>query len=193
MKETELEEMRNQINILKEKLDKQSIINNTLLKKSMKTKVNTIHSQGWKSVACGLLSIVIFTFLHFAIGLSLTFVTCTIVLMLFCIWGTWYSHLPLREHDFMGQDVRTTILAFSTVKRRYKLWLYYITPPTCILWVLWCCHEYVKTLNMPETHAKYFYALIIISCIIGMAVGYSWYRKVVNTCDEAITQIEETE
>lgn len=46
MKDIELEEMRAQINLLKEMLNKQSIVNNHLLQQSMKTKVNQIHRQG---------------------------------------------------------------------------------------------------------------------------------------------------
>ena len=63
--------MRAQINLLKEMLDKQSIVNNHLLQQSMKTKVSQIHRQGWKTVACGIVAIVLNTLLYFVGALSL--------------------------------------------------------------------------------------------------------------------------
>ena len=88
MKDMELEEMRAQINLLKEKLEKQGIVNSHLLQQSMKAKVSQIHRQGWKSVACGLVAIVAFAFNYVLGSLSLPFVIASILLMLFCIIGT---------------------------------------------------------------------------------------------------------
>lgn len=192
MKDMELEEMRKQIGILKDKVEKQRIINTRLLENSMKSRASLIHLQGYKNVVCGMVCIIIFIGLHFAIRLNLTFVIFTIFMMMFCVWGKWYCHLPLREKDFMGQDVRTTILAFSKVKRRYEIWLHYISPPLIIIWVLWCCYEYSRVMNLPEKYAIYFYIVVAVSVVIGLFIGYSWHRKVVNACDEAISQLEET-
>lgn len=191
MKDMEFEEMRNQISILKDKLEKQSIINSRLLMNSTKSSANFIHLQGWKNVVSGIVCIIIFSALHFAIDLDLTFVIATIFMMMFCILGTWYRHLPLREKNFMGQDVRTTILSFSKVKRRYEIWLHYITPPLVTLWVLWCCHEYSRVMNIPKKYTIYFYIVVAVSVVIGLFIGYSWHRKVVDTCDETISQLEE--
>ena len=76
MKDMELEEMRAQINLLKEKLEKQGIVNSHLLQQSMKAKVSQIHREGWKSVACGLVAIVAFAF-NYVLGLF----TITIVFL----------------------------------------------------------------------------------------------------------------
>lgn len=124
MKDMELEEMRAQINLLKEKLEKQGIVNSHLLQQSMKAKVSQIHRQGWKGVACGLVAIVAFTFNYIMGSLSLPFVIASILLMLFCIIGTWHCHMPLNDKDLMGQDIHTTARAFSLVKRRYNFWLH---------------------------------------------------------------------
>jgi hypothetical protein len=32
---------------------------------------------------------------------------------------------------------------------------------------------------------------LLISACIGALIGYLWHRKVVNTCDEAVRQLEE--
>ena len=115
--------MRAQINLLKEMLDKQSIVNNHLLQQSIKTKVNQIHRQGWKGVACGIVAIVLNTMLYFVGALSLPVFIITILFMLFAILGTWYSHKPLNENDLLGNDIHTTANAISLVKNRYKFWM----------------------------------------------------------------------
>ncbi len=183
--------MRAQINLLKEMLDKQSIVNNHLLQQSMKTKVNQIHRQGWKVVACGIVAIVLCTMLYFVGALSLPIASATILLMLGGIFGTWYSHEPLNSKELMGNDIHTTARAFSLVKKRYRFWLHYITPITLFLWLPLYCHDYVTSLGMPQETARYFIILLFISACIGALVGYLWHRKVVNTCDEALKQLED--
>ena len=191
MKDIELEEMRAQINLLKEILDKQSIVNNHLLQQSMKAKVSQIHRQGWKAVACGIVAIVLNTMLYFVGALSLPVFIITILFMLFAIFGTWYSHKPLNEKDLLGNDIHTTATAFSIVKKRYKFWMHYITPVTIILWLPLYCHDYVTSLGMPQETARYFIILFFISACIGALIGYLWHRKVVNACDEAVKQLED--
>ena len=191
MKDMELEEMRAQISLLKEKLEKQSIVNNRLLQQSMKAKVNQIHRQGWKAVACGTIAIVLNTMLYFIGALSLPIASATILLMLGGILGTWYSHEPLNSKDLMGNDIHTTARAFSLVKKRYRFWLHYITPITLFLWLPLYCRDYVISMDMPQEAAKYFIMLLFISACIGALIGYLWHRKVVNTCDEALKQLED--
>ena len=191
MKDMELEEMRAQINLLKEILDKQSIVNNHLLQQSMKAKVSQIHRQGWKAVACGIVAIVLNTMLYFVGALSLPVLIITILFMLLGILGTWYSHKPLNEKDLLGNDIHTTATAFSIVKKRYKFWMHYITPVTIILWLPLYCHDYVTSLGMPQETARYFIILFFISACIGALIGYLWHRKVVNVCDEAVKQLED--
>ena len=191
MKDMELEEMRAQINLLKEMLDKQSIVNNRLLQQSMKAKVSQIHRQGWKGMACGIIAIVLNTLLYFVDALSLPVFIITILFMLFAILGTWHSHKPLDKKDLLENDIHTTATAFSIVKKRYKFWMHYITPVTIILWLPLYCHDYVTSLGMPQETARYFIILLFISACIGALIGYLWHRKVVNTCDEALKQLED--
>ena len=192
MKDMELEEMRAQINLLKEKLEKQGIVNSHLLQQSMKTKVSQIHRQGWKGVACGLVAIVAFAFNYVLGTLSLAFVIASILLMLFCIIGTWHCHMPLNDKDLMGQDIHTTANAFSLVKKRYKFWIHYITPVSIILWLPLYCRDYVNSLGLPQEAAKYTIMALLISACIGALIGYLCHRKVLNTCDEAVRQLEES-
>ena len=183
--------MRAQINLLKEMLEKQSIVNNHLLQQSMRAKVSQIHRHGWKTVACGIVAIVLNTLVYFVGALSLPVFIITILLMLFAILGTWHSHKPLNEKDLLGNDIHTTANAFSLVKKRYKFWMHYITPVSIILWLPLYCRDYVNSLGLPQEAAKYSIMVLVISACIGALIGYLWHRKVVNTCDEAVRQLEE--
>ena len=107
------------------------------------------------------------------------------------ILGTWYSHKPLNEKDLLGNDIHTTANAFSLVKKRYKFWMHYITPVSITLWLPLYCRDYVRSLDLPQEAAKYTIMALLISACIGALIGYLWHRKVVNTCDEAVKQLEE--
>lgn len=47
------------------------------------------------------------------------------------------------------------------------------------------------SLGLPQEAAKYTIMALLISACIGALIGYLWHRKVVNTCDEAVRQLEE--
>ena len=59
MEELNLDEMRSQIAILKDKVDKQDIVNDKLMHRVINTRTNDIKRKMWVAVVCGLFTIAI--------------------------------------------------------------------------------------------------------------------------------------
>lgn len=191
MEEMNLEEMRNQIAILKNKLDKQEIINERLLADAMKKKVNTINNVERFSIFCAVFCLAAYPLLRYYIGFSWPFVIATCVMMVFCIVGTNYIHRPLHDSKLMTSDVATVARVMARFKRQYDNWLRYVTPSLLTPWLLWASYEYTELMGLEGT-ARYFTPLpLLVGAAIGGFIGYRQHCKAVKTAEEIIHQLEE--
>lgn len=191
MEEMNLEEMRNQIAILKNKLDKQEIINERLLADAMKKKVNTINNVERFSIFCAVFCLAAYPLLRYYIGFSWPFVIATCVMMVFCIVATNYIHRPLHDSKLMTSDVATVARVMARFKRQYDNWLRYVTPSLLTPWLLWASYEYTELMGLEGT-ARYFTPLpLLVGAAIGGFIGYRQHCKAVKTAEEIIHQLEE--
>lgn len=189
-----IEELRNQIALLKQKLDNQEIVSDRMLRMTMQTKVNTvIHRNERRHIICGIFAMLAWPVLHYGIGMNLTFCILTSLMMLFCIAATIYVHNPIHRTDLMSADLATVAYEMDRLKRRYKNWLHYVTPTLLIPWILCACYEYCRAMGVEPLSKEgvMTYLPLLIGCAIGGIIGYLWHRKTVNTAESIIRQIEE--
>lgn len=189
-----IEELRNQIALLKQKLDNQEIVSDRMLRITMQTKVNNvIHRNELRHIISGVFAMLMFPILHYGIGMNLTFCLFTSLMMLFCISATVYVHRPMHETDFMNADLATVAYEMDRLKRRYKNWLHYVTPTLLIPWILCACYEYSKAMGVePISKEGLLTSMpLIVGCAIGGVIGYLWHSKTVHTAESIIQQIEE--
>ena len=70
-----------------------------------------------------------------------------------------------------------------------------VTPPLYMRqgqgWMFWFWKEYSQGMNMPEEVSYIMLGVILISGGIGAAIGISWDRKVIRSCNEIIAQLKE--
>lgn len=191
MEEMNLEEMRQQMAILKHKLAAQKIVTDRMIKEATKTKVNTINSVGRNAILCATVSIAAFPMLHYYIGFSWALVAATCAMMLFCIIATNYIHRPLHDSRLMTSDVATVARVMARFKRQYDNWLRYVTPTLLLPWLLWASYEYTELMGLEGT-ARYFTPIpLLVGSAIGGVIGYRQHRKAVRMAEEIIDQLEE--
>ena len=77
--EQELETLRSQMDLLRKKLEQESIINEKLMRETMKSRVSTINRQGWISIAVAICMVLWFPLCFNT--LSTAFIITTIVFM----------------------------------------------------------------------------------------------------------------
>ena len=181
----ELETLRSQMDILRKKLEQESIINEKLMRETMKSKVSTINRQGWISIIAALL-VIIWTPLFFSM-LSTAFVIATIVFMTACAMFTMFIHNQVKERQLMSEDMRTVANKMKSLKKNYQ-WSTIVEIALIIPWCVWFCIEIVQTTGMPwQTIA----ISVTVGAIIGGIIAWIMYRKVIDNCDAIIKQIEE--
>jgi len=184
----ELDEMRQQLATLKERLDKENIINEKLLRASMKQKAGVINRQAWIScIAAGFVVALMFTFFY-PQGYSLPFCIATSIFMTFCCAMTNYYHRDVSD-EAMNADLLTVAQNVRRLKRRYQNWIKFSIPVT-LLWLAWFLYELYQQVDGVMLLFWTTSAAALVGGIIGGIIGWRMHRKVLRTCDEIVEQIE---
>lgn len=184
----DFEEMRAQINLLREKLENQEIVNDKMLRDSMKSKLKTIrHREIISYFAVGY----VITFGNLAfhyLGNSIYFILFNTLMMLGCAYFTYRTHRKVNETDLTTSDLLTVAKNLKQLKKDYSDWML-IGYPAIIVWFLFFSFE-LYTRNSDHKFALSIIVGCLVGAIIGGIIGTLMRHKVMNTCDEVIRQIE---
>lgn len=191
MEEMNFEELRNQYAILKNQLKNQEIVNDRLLRETMRVRKKDINSTKIAEYICVAVCVLLYPLLYFTGMFSLAFLIATVLMVLFCAAATWYIHKPVDQINFMRDDLSTVARIMARFKKQYNQWLYYATPLLLIPWGAWACYEFAWK-NAPE--GAYPWAMtiaLIIGALIGLGIGLYYHFKAVNAAQNIIDEIEE--
>lgn len=187
----EFDEMRNQIAILKNKLNRQEIVSDRLLRQTMCTRVRDIdRTKRMELVACAL-CFILFPLEVYEGFLTLPFALVSLGMIVFCLIGTIYIHRPVDRINLMTEDLATVASVMARFKRQYDFWLHYVTPTLLIPWFLWACYDYGWKQAPAGTNPVWFCLPIAIGVVIGGITGYTYHRKAVNAAKSIMQQLED--
>lgn len=181
----ELETLRSQMDILRNKLERENIINEKLMRETMRSRVSTINRQGWISIAAAICMVLWFPLCFNT--LSTAFIITTIVFTAVDAIATWIIHKQVDERQLMSEDMRTVANKMKTLKKRYQ-WSTVIELPLVLAWCVWFCYEVIQMTGEPW---QFMAGAVAFGALIGFFIALKMYRKVIDNCDAIIRQIEE--
>lgn len=194
MEDMNFEEMRSQFAILKNELKQQEIVNNRLLRSTMKSRNKDISSTKRFEFICVGICLIIYPMTYFTHLWSFAFAAGTCIMVLFCAAATWYIHKPVEELNFMRDDFVTVARVMAKFKKQYDDWLHYMAPTLLIPWIAWACYEIVWK-NAPEdmdTKELVMMSLpLIFGVLLGGAIGYRKNRQAANAAQDILDEIDE--
>ena len=185
----ELQEMREQMAALKEKLNKQEVVNERLIRDVLSQKMKVINKNGWISGICGFFVITFGNFMFYQMGLSTYFLIGTTVMMLFCIATTWISHSWINSNEIVNGDLLRVAKQAQRLQRVYKNWKY-IALPMILVWATWLGLEYAAEVKDTAMVISMMSG-VVIGGLVGGIIGFKQNKKVINELDEMIRHIEE--
>jgi uncharacterized membrane protein len=185
----ELQEMREQLAALKEKLNKQEVVNDRLIRDVLSQKMKVINKNGWISGICGLFVITFGNYLFYQMGLSTWFLLGTTVMMIFCAAVTWISHSWVNSNEIAHGDLLRVVKQAQRLQRVYKNWKY-IALPMVLVWATWLGLEYAAEVKDTAMVISMMSGGII-GGLVGGIIGFKQNKKVTNELDEMIRHIEE--
>ena len=190
----ELEQMREQLSVLKKKLNRQEIVNDRLMRESMKSKMSWIRKYLWICVILAPLLIVYIAAMASYFGLSVWFVVFTAVMFIASIAAQWYVN-GLDKNAFSKDNLTKTARHLLKMKQQ-RARLEMIELPILLVWIAWLIGGLysVDDQQRPEAVTEAAWGGIIGGClgaVIGLFTAFFLYRKMQKTNDEVIHQINE--
>ncbi|MBO5808474.1 MAG: hypothetical protein J6R15_03905 [Bacteroidales bacterium] len=187
----ELEQMRSQIGMLKQKLEQQAIVNDTHIRNSMKSKISDLNRTVLGTIFAGIFAVIFAPMTFYIQGCSLLFVIGTAVMLAVCLGLTIAQKINLsRMTDLSQSNLVETAEKLNKTRTHYKEW-YRIAIPMLLVWVGWMIYEMVNTIGIESPTAIGFYCGAGVGLLIGGIIGSRINRKVVRQANEILAQIEE--
>ena len=185
----ELEGLRQQLTLLNKKLEKQSIVNEKLIRNSMREKMLNINRTGIVMCAAMLIATPICALeFHYVLHISLALNIFTCGFMAIAFAYTIWSHWGLNSNLLNGDLITASSIILRT-RKRYKQW-YYFSWPWFAVWFCWLCYEISIKIENTEMLIG-----VIVGGIIGLIVGGTWglrqRNKIYRNIDAMLEEIEE--
>ena len=185
----ELQEMREQMAALKEKLNKQEVVNDRLIRDVLIKKKKSVDKNIWFVEICGLITITIGNLAFSYWGESSWFLIGTTILMLVCFLMTLIPHNWVKKADIQSGNLLVAAKQVRRLRKLYKDWEI-IGIVLAVIWLAWLFIEFSAAIE----NKQILYLLIgasVVGGIIGGIIGLKVSRNIVHTLDEMIQEIEE--
>lgn len=185
----ELDDLRQQINAIKEKVNEQGHLNEELVKKAIQRKMKGVHrTLAWIAVLA-VAVIPLYILMKYEDGFSWPFTIFTIIFLLgFVVIDFFINRMDISH---MGDDMMETARKLTQMKKNRSR-SQRIGIGISIAWLGWFCYEFYMTHvdilgNRAALIAIFF--MFGVGAIVGLASSYLLYRRMQRANDEMIHQI----
>ena len=181
-----LNEMQQQMQLLKDKLSKQTIVNEQMMRNAFGRGIKDLRSNySVKTIAAiaGMLGCPSF----YNLGCSLYFVIFGELMMLIALVATIYANRLIPRMD---DDLLTAAGNLTRFRKINAEWIKYGIP-TMVVWLGWLI---VELFSGEEFTAGQAYAMIggiAVGLTVGMCIGLRIRREIMRGVDELMAQIKE--
>ena len=184
----ELEDMREQMSTLKKKLNQQEIVNEHLVRRSMKKEVNTITRRYNIVMVLSVLMVPYFYWVFVKLsGFSMAFWIGSSIFMLICGGATFYNTHKISDPDMMSHSLVEARKKVASAKKFDVDWLKFGIPAV-ILWFGWFTYEvYLQDNDL----ANGLFWGGCVGGVIGAIAGFKIHFKTQRQYQDIIDQIED--
>ena len=182
----ELDELREQIALLKDKLREQELINERGIMLVTQKGINKLNRTGNMWGAFGIFAVVYCSWAFDRFGFSDGFVIGTAIFLAICAAVTIYAHWGIRSIDVANGnlvDISQRLISFRKIYSRYHLF----SIPALFVW---CYFLYQDAQHMLE-YAEGFLIGGCVGGLIGAVIGLKAHFKVIRETDKVLANIRE--
>ena len=182
----DLENMRQQMTTLKNKLNQQEIVNDRLIRRSMRNEVNTIARRYYIIMAIGLFMIPYgyWCFVKLS-GLSIFFWIVTSIFMLVCVGATFFTLRKINDPNLMNHNLVEARKKVASAKKFEANWLFFGIPAV-VLWLGWFLYEVYQIHGGAIGNGIFWGGCIggIIGAICGLSINFRTQRQYQDIIDQ---------
>ena len=185
----ELDEMRQQMAILKDKLENQTIVNDRFIRRSIKRGVSTINK---RYLVLGIIALAMIPYGYWAFvmiaGLSVALWLASCLMMLIVVGFMIYNSRDMRDSALMSGNLLDVKRKVTLAQKRDANWLWFGIP-MALAWGAWAVYEMSQKMGDNE----YIVPCCIVGVLVGALIGLKEHFKTQSRFSEIIEQIEDLE
>ena len=185
----ELDEMRQQMAILKDKLENQTIVNDRFIRRSIKRGVSTINK---RYLVLGIIALAMIPYGYWAFvmiaGLSVALWLASCLMMLIVVGFMIYNSRDMRDNALMSGNLLDVKRKVTLAQKRDANWLWFGIP-MALAWGAWAVYEMSQKMGDNE----YIVPCCIVGVLVGALIGLKVHFKTQSRLSEIIEQIEDLE
>ena len=188
----EMLEMKEQLSLLIKKLDKETIVNERMIRRSMKEKADRLNR---RLIVESLVALIMIPFFICVLP------NLSKVSMPFCIFSAgffalgvlydFYMYLRFRPQKFIEGNMIEARRDTLNFKKQTLRWTYCIGIPFLVVYIAWFVYE--KMQYYQGEILKIVLVSALIGFLIGGAIGINIFLKTLRVTDDILMQIEELE
>ena len=182
----ELDELREQIALLKDKLQRQQIISTRAISDAAQNGIGKLNTMGTISMVFGVFAVVYCTYIFHQMGFSLAFVIGTALFLGVCAIATIYTHTSLRPIDVAHGNLVEIMQKLIRFRKIYSYWHFY-SIPALLVWCFFLYYDARQSLADPTP----FLIGGVVGGVLGGILGLKRHFKIMRETDVIIERINE--
>ena len=183
----ELEQMRQDYAALKERFDKQQIINEQLMRNAMKKDVRRLFLSK-KSAPVGIVLAIVAIILCFVLEFEWWVPMSLVIYSLIVFPGVFWVYKGINEDTVYNSDILSTTEDLRKFKKRYIV----LVAVICILFFAFVVIAtiYMTSMNIGTEMMWRRGILIALLCVGTIALEYYSAKRLLNACDDIIERLK---
>ena len=182
----ELDELREQIALLKDKLQHQQIVSERAIQQAAQAGIGKLNRQGVIMTAFALFAVVYCSWAFHRFGFSDGFVVGTTIFLGVCALVTAYAHLKLRSIDVASGNLVEIASRLVSFRKIYSHW-HIFSIPALLVWCYFLYWDAQRMLDNPE-------GFLIAGCVggvIGGIIGLKKHFAIMRETDKVLANIRD--
>ena len=189
MDNMELNEMREQISLLRDKLRQQEIVSESAIMAVIKKGVKSLNRRGVGTILFGLFTVPFSCACFSQIGMSAGFIILTAIVLIISVLVTMYAHFGLGFINVANTNLVQVGLHTARLRKIYKSW-HYFAVPLLLIWGYFFYREMTDLFGNTDMLVGML-AGALIGGIIGGAIGLWIHFRTIHEADEVLEHINE--
>ena len=183
----ELEQMRQDYAALKERFDKQQIINEQLIQNAMKKDVRRLFLSK-KTVPIGIACAILGVILSYIQGMAWWLTLSIIIFSVIFFPGVFWVYKGIREETIYNGDILSTTGALRQFKKRYIV----LVAGICLYFFVFVVGAtiFMTSMNISAELMWRRGILIALLCVGTLALEYYSAKRLLNACDDIIDRLK---
>lgn len=185
----ELDAMRQQLNDLKQRLDKTTTLNEKMMFNTIKRKMRGVHRSIYKVIIMGTIALPVWILIGYIWNLPWYFTAFTIVMLTGSMTADYI--INRMDVDHMTDNMTETARQLAKMKK-YRLRQEFIAFPVLISWLAWFIWE-LKNTGLDNDMVTGMAVGAVIGGVIGACIGLRIFFNLQKANDEMLEHIKELE